>query len=250
MPGALPSRNAMPAVIAVSSCAMLSMRAWNATHAFASAPAESSKGTRNSSRKTSPGCIGGSFLAMCDTPRILPAWANAGQQIRRPSDDPIHDAMHFPLQPISRGLFRDPVDDRDRLGHRARLGGRVARHGLALLAGIVEIVRRAGIERRRHERAGIDGALGDMLANLGRDLLVVAAKEEREPRCGGDHILEQRLASAAGIEGASGAEAALGTLPDHHVERRRAAVRPALEKNAVGVDIAASTQKAKPAFRI
>src|SRR5262249_29030293 len=126
----------------------------------------------------------------------------------------------------------------------------IAWHGLPLLARIVEIMRGAGIERDRDIAAGVDRALGDVLADLGRDLLVGAAEKEGEPRRGRHRVRKQRVAAAARVERQRRAATALGPLPDHHVERGRSAVRPALQEDAASVDIAAAAEVAERALGI
>ena len=111
-------------------------------------------------------------------------------------------------------------------------------------------MRRAGIEGHGERRAGVDRALRDMLADGGRDLLVVFGEEHRDRRRGRDPVIEQREAAAAGIEGERGAEAGVRALADHHVQRGRAAVRPALQEDAVRIDVAPRAQEAERAFGI
>ena len=60
--------HAVSAVMPVSSLAIRSMRVRGTPQAFAKAPGDISSGSRNSSRRTSPGCIGASFLAIINFP--------------------------------------------------------------------------------------------------------------------------------------------------------------------------------------
>ena len=80
----------------------------------------------------------------------------------------------------------------DRLAHRVVLRGGVRRHGLALLAGVVEIMGGAGIEGEVEPGAGGDRALGDVLTDRWRDFLVVAADKHRDRRGRLHHGLQQR----------------------------------------------------------
>jgi hypothetical protein len=57
---------AQSAVMPVVSSAMCSMRVRGTSIFLASAPADSLSDTRNSSRGTSPGCMGASFLVIAD----------------------------------------------------------------------------------------------------------------------------------------------------------------------------------------
>jgi len=60
----LASRSAVSAVMPVRSLAIRSIRVRGKPQALARAPADIFSGTRNSSRRTSPGCIGLSFFAI------------------------------------------------------------------------------------------------------------------------------------------------------------------------------------------
>src|SRR5215471_19018875 len=64
VPSALASRSAVSAVMPVCSLEIRSIRVRGKPQALARAPADILSGTRNSSRRTSPGCIGLSFLAI------------------------------------------------------------------------------------------------------------------------------------------------------------------------------------------
>src|SRR6267154_2445269 len=64
VPSALASRSAVSAVMPVCSLAIRSIRVRGKPQALARAPADIFSGTRNSSRRTSPGCMGLSFLAI------------------------------------------------------------------------------------------------------------------------------------------------------------------------------------------
>src|SRR5215510_11342016 len=64
VPRALPKRRAVSAVILTSSDAIRSTRVRGTPILLASAPADNLSGTRNSSRRTSLGCMGESFLVI------------------------------------------------------------------------------------------------------------------------------------------------------------------------------------------
>src|SRR6266849_6220990 len=62
VPSALASRSAVSAVTPIRSLAIRSIRVRGKPQTLARAPADIFSGTRNSSRRTSPGCMGLSFL--------------------------------------------------------------------------------------------------------------------------------------------------------------------------------------------
>src|SRR5258705_4469945 len=68
VPNACDGRKPEPAVTPICSFASRSIRVRGTPQALARAPGDSPIGTRNSSRRTSPGCSGGSFFAIYDPP--------------------------------------------------------------------------------------------------------------------------------------------------------------------------------------
>ena len=64
VPNAFDRRSAVSAVIPVSSFAIRYIRVRGTPQILASFPADSANGTKNSSRRTSPGCMGGRFLTI------------------------------------------------------------------------------------------------------------------------------------------------------------------------------------------
>jgi hypothetical protein len=132
---------------------------------------------------------------------------------------------------------------------------------LARGAGVVKIVRGAGIELDFYVTAFGAALFNQGCAAFRRYFLIGIALEEKNRRVRAiSGFLERALEFARRIEGERGAKSArarmqigaddIGGYDSHRGERGAAAVRPPLQADAIGNDIAARTQISQAAVRV